>query len=388
MRKLRPRPLRVVSEYETLLGMELDQLAGAPDGGWAMTRVGGYLPPHRMAELLEGRVAGQPRPDWADGSDGAYRGQIHLVRVLDAWLAPRHGALIDHQGRVFQRTVGEMLSWNPDLAALPFVEARGETRYLAPPARLPRLKSATVFMATGGTFNYGHCLLDCLPSLLAVEEAGLTEAFPPVAPPMTRWNRDLLGLAFPGLKVRTLRSQLVRVDETVYSTSLDHFLHRPNKILLDLRDRILANAPPASPARRVYISRRSYSMRVMVNETELEAALAARGFEIIRAERLSVAEQIACMRGADVVVGATGAGLANALMAPGGAKIFEILPEGFTAPWLRNMIHLAGNEWHGFFCPAPVDHGEVPWRYRIRRGFRWGYRLPLDAFLSFLDASL
>jgi capsular polysaccharide biosynthesis protein len=126
-------------------------------------------------------------------------------------------------------------------------------------------------------------------------------------------------------------------------------------------------------------------MRVMVDEPALEAALKARGFTIVRAERLSPAEQIALMRGAELVVGATGAGLANALFAPERAKVFEILPENFANWWLRNLVHLAGGDWYGYFCPAPTDPREVPWRYRIRRGFRWGYRLPLQDFLRFLD---
>lgn len=380
--------LRVVSERQALPEVAAEELAArrpAAPGAWALTRFGGHVPPDMLQALVAGRTGGGPLPDWADGSDGAHRGQTAVVRAREVLLAPRHGAVIDRSGQVYQSTVGEMLSWKPDLGALPHVKAGGDERRLEPPSNLPRIEAATVFMATGGEFNYGHYLLDCLAALMAVEEQGLLAEAPPIAPPLKPWQRDLLGLAFPEVAVRQTRAAMVRLGEAVFASPMDHFLHRPNKLLLKLRDRILENAPASPGARRIYISRRAYPMRVMVNEPALEAALQARGFTIIRAEGLTPSQQIALMRGAEVVVGATGAGLANALFAPPGAKVFEILPVTFANWWLRNLCHLAGVDWHGYFCPAPVEASEVSWTYRIRRGFRWGYRLPLGEFLRFLD---
>jgi capsular polysaccharide biosynthesis protein len=380
--------LRLAPEDEILPETSVEALkAGPAAGGWATTRIGGFLPGPELEAKVAGRIGGTAPPaPWAAGVEGARRGPLRVMRAREVCFAPGHGVLIDAEGRVFQATAAEMLSWKDDLGVLPHVRRAGDELVFAPPADLPRLPAATVFMAKGGEFNYGHFLLDCLPSLLAVEELGLTRELPPLAPPLSRWNRDLLRLAFPDLSVAETRAPLVRLSEAAFASSLDHFLHRPNRILLDLRERLLARAPPPTPARRVYVSRRAYPMRVMVNEPALEAALAARGFRIVRAERLSVADQIALIRGAEVVVGATGAGLSNVLVAPEGCKVVEILPETFADPWLRTLAHLSGGDWMGYFCPAPVDAAEVSWRYRIRRGFRWGYRLPLGDFLTFLDA--
>ena len=380
--------LRVVHERLVLPHVPAADLSArrpAAPGAWALTRFGGHLTPDRLQAMVAGRTGGGPLPPWHDGSDGAHRGQTAVVRVEDVLLAPRHGVLIDAGGQVLQTTAGEMLSWKPDLAVLPHVRAQGAARLMTVPGGLPRIGAASVFMATGGEFNYGHYLLDCLAALLAIEELGLLTALPPLAPPLSRWQRDLAGLAFPGLEIRQTRAPLVRLGEAAFASPMDHFLHRPNALLLKLRERVLAAAPPSPGARRIYISRRAYPMRVMVNEPALEAALMARGFTVIRAEGLTPAQQIALMRGAEVVVGATGAGLANALFAPEGAKVFEILPVSFANWWLRNLCHLAGVDWHGWFCPAPVDKAEVSWMYRIRRGFRWGYRPPLEDFLRFLD---
>lgn len=377
-----PLVLEVVPERRALACVQPETLRGesvAPPGAWAVTA------PERVV-TPGGEAGGAPVPDWIGGV--AVQAEITIARARDLVLAPRSGVLIGATGQVFQSTAGEMLSWRPDLKALPRVRAVGEARLFDPPPGLPRLATASVFQAKGGEFNYGHFLLDCLPALLAIERQGLTARFPPVAGPLSRWRRDLLSMAFPGLAVRELAQPLVRIDEAAFASPMDHFLHRPNLIVGRLRERILDRAPAPAGRRRIYVSRRAYPMRVMVNEPELERALEARGFLVVRPERLKPAEQIALMRGAEVVVGATGAGLANGLFAPEGAQVFEILPETFAAPWLRDVLHVVGVDWRGYFCPAPVSRTEVSWAYRIRRGFRWGYRLPLADFLAFLDARI
>jgi capsular polysaccharide biosynthesis protein len=129
-------------------------------------------------------------------------------------------------------------------------------------------------------------------------------------------------------------------------------------------------------------------MRVMINEAALEAALRARGFEIIKPERLSAAAQVQMMREAEVVVGPTGAAMTNALFASAGARIVEIQPENFTSQWVWAASRRAGADWRGYVCASPVSPRRVGWRHRIRRGFRFGYEVPLDDFLSFVDAAL
>jgi capsular polysaccharide biosynthesis protein len=126
----------------------------------------------------------------------------------------------------------------------------------------------------------------------------------------------------------------------------------------------------------------------MVNEAALEAALRGRGFEIVRPERLRAADQIQMMREAQVVVGPTGAAMANALFTSAGARIVEIQPQNFTSQWVWAASRSAGAEWGGYVCASPVDPRAVAWRHRLRRGFRFGYDLPLDDFLTFVDTAL
>ncbi len=191
--------------------------------------------------------------------------------------------------------------------------------------------------------------------------------------------------------MREIAAPAIRLDQAVYATSMDHFLHAPNALLTRVRERLAARAGP-SPLRaeRVYLSRRSHAhtMRILLNEVELERALAARGFAIVRAERLRPAEQIALCRQAKVVVGPTGAGMANALFAEPGSLVIDIQPQVFPGAWISAFGEQIGHDGWTYYVPAPAPAAEVPWIRRARRGFRFAYRLPLAHFLAFLDARL
>lgn len=289
---------------------------------------------------------------------------------------PGFGAVLDRQARAYRAPAGGALACTPDLSCLPPV-----------PPDAPTLDAGAVWLSWGGTFNYGHFLLDGLSSLLALDELGLLQTHPPLAPPLARWQRDLLAVGFPEAAVTETAAPVVRLRQAAFATSLDHFLNAPNALLGRLRERLLARAPaPAGEGRRLYISRRRQSMRVMVNEAELEAALRERGFAVVEPERLPVADQIALFRSAAVIAGPTGAAFANALFAPEGALVVEIQPENFRSDWVAHLRRVVGLDGCVHLCPSPLPDTEAPVLAKLRRGFHFAYRLELAPFLAELDA--
>ena len=128
-------------------------------------------------------------------------------------------------------------------------------------------------------------------------------------------------------------------------------------------------------------------MRVMLNEPELEAELAKRGFAIVHPETLTVAQQIEMMRGAEVIVAPTGAALANGLWAPLHSKLIEIRPVEFGDAWVPLFREALGAGWQRFQAPDEVPLHEVPFRYRRRLGFRFAYRVDLPRLLEVIDAA-
>lgn len=129
-------------------------------------------------------------------------------------------------------------------------------------------------------------------------------------------------------------------------------------------------------------------MRVMVGEAAFEKALIARGFTIVRPETMSAGQQVALMRDAEIVVGASGAALANAVFLPKGARVVEIQPLNFTSQWVRAACRQVGVDWRGYVCASPAPAWQAPVLARLRRGFKFAYRPPLDDLLAVVDAAL
>ncbi len=309
-----------------------------------------------------------------------------VCAVGPCWWYPSFGAVIGMDGALYNASVGEARHGSADLSAIPGVAPGGAS--LLPPPRAPFVESGAVFVPWGAGFNYGHFVIDALPSILALEQAGLLHDAPLLAPRLKDWQRDLIALAAPGVTPQEIDAPAVRLGRAVFATSMDHFLHNPNGLLATLAERIVANAPQGTGARRIYLSRRGQSMRVMVDEAAFERALRARGFKIVRPETLSARAQVAMMRDAEIIVGASGAALANAVFLSRGARVIEIQPTNFTSQWVRAACRQVGVEWRGYVCASPCPARAAPLLARLRRGFRFAFRPDLNDLLVFVDAAL
>ena len=386
-------PLEVVFEENVLPRVD-DVLAEPPPaapGAMAQAIPEQILDEPETRALLGGRSGGIDVPPWAHGANGVLRSRVDLVRLPGVWHAPAYGALFDDHGRVFHKAIHEALYLTPTLGLLPGVRVEADGPVFRVPGEVPVIERATVFMAWGGLHNYGHFLIDCLPALATAMGAGAAERFPAITPPLLPWHRQLLSLMLGEQPMpRLVEAPLVRIEDAVFATAMDHFLHAPNAPLDGVRERILAGAAidPAGGAKRIYVTRRGSQKRVLVNELDLETALAARGFTIVRPEDLSVREQIALFHQAELIVAPAGAALANVLFCRPGAKVIELQPSNFIGVWVRNIALLVGVDWRAFFVPSPLSETEVylEGHHRPNAEFRW--RLDLPAFLAFLDAAI
>lgn len=378
-----PLALRPIVEAQDLPRMQVPELRER----FARGEVGvAWSPEHDASASAPLGVIGGPQASaWPHDIASAPPVNVPaLCAVGESWWFPKFGALIGTDGALYNATIGEARHGSQDLSAIPGLQ--GER--FAPPAAAPEVEVGAVFLPWGAGFNYGHFIIDALPSLLAMQQAGLLEGVPALAPKLAAWQRDLIAMAFPDLELREVEAPVVRLKRATFSTSMDHFLHHPNGLLADVAARVLARAPAGQGARRVYLSRRGQSMRVMVGEAAFERALEARGFTIVRPETMGAAEQVALMREAEVVVGASGAALANAVFLPKGARVVEIQPLNFTSQWVRAACRQAGVDWRGYVCASPCPAREAPVLARLRRGFKFAFRPPLDDLLRFVDQAL
>lgn len=313
-----------------------------------------------------------------------------VFRVANVWHAPAFGAVLDDQGRVFSGSVREALALTPTLAALPGARRQGETMLFTPPTDAPVFERATVFVNWAALHNYSHFLIEALPALRAVLDAGSLERFPAVAPPLLPWQRVLLRLMLGDQAAMPIEidAPVARLGEALLVSPTERFIDAPGPLLRTVRDSILANAAladrPDAP-RRLYVSRHGATRRVLLNEAELEAAMAARGYAIVRPESLSVRDQIALFRGAEIIVAQSGAALANVLFCQTGARIVEIQSNGREPVWARDVAQVIGADWRAFVEASSPIQTEMLLAGDLRPDTAFTWRLDLEAFLAFVD---
>lgn len=380
-----PISLRPVVEARDLPPMLSDALRER----FARGEIGvAWSPEHdASAGAPTGRLGGPEASSWPYALSSPPPVNVPALSAVGAcWWFPGFGAVIGADGALYNATIGEARHGSADLSAIPGVEPGGTV--FSPPSDAPEIDGGAVFVPWGAGFNYGHFVIDALPSLLAMEQMGFLADAPALCPRLTAWQRDLIAMAAPGVRLHEVDAPVVRLRRAVFATSMDHFLHHPNGLLATLAERVRANGPDGAGARRIYLSRRGQSMRVMVGEVALERALRARGFTIVRPETLDARAQVALMRDAEIVVGASGAALANAVFLSPGARVVEIQPTNFTSQWVRAACRQVGVEWCGYVCASPCSAAQAPLLARVRRGFKFAFRPDLDDLLHFVDAAL
>lgn len=98
-----------------------------------------------------------------------------------------------------------------------------------------------------------------------------------------------------------------------------------------------------SSEKKIYV-RRNSGVRKITNGDELEAYLVEHGYKVIEPEKLSFSQQVQCFQDASVVVGSSGAALANLLFTPKQARTYILIAKySNTSYWYWQNIACASN---------------------------------------------
>jgi hypothetical protein len=180
--------------------------------------------------------------------------------------------------------------------------------------------------------NYGSFIFRTLPKLRSLARLGLHDLPVLVYAPQPA-QRQLLALCgVPESRLIQHHPYLTTTADRAIVPTLrnpDALLDGESLALFgELRGRY--GTPPGE--RRIYVSRLGHtqaggSTRVMQNEGQLIAALAALGFDIVEPQRLTAQEQIHAFASAGLVVGPSGSGLFNVAFCHPGTKLIDIESE-------------------------------------------------------------
>lgn len=323
------RRVRAAPGFAPLLGLPEERIASV--SVWAQRAREtldwchrGEWGPHyrelRPAELLvkqpPNRLAG-PRgavPDWPDTRPYHSYDPVWLASIPGGCVIGPDGVVVTPDNRILAES-----AWgNGWLEQHPLLRTWRRPKY-------EQLPGATFTIASPVWSGYSHCLLEVLPRLALLEAAEGMETRVLVSSPPAGWQREaleLFGLAdltLEPLGVRSIECELLHLPAQLGRPGHAHPLVREW-----LQARTAAVAPNAAAPRRLYVTRRLAQRRRVRNEVELEPLLQDYGFSIVETERMSFTEQVRLFKGAGVVVGAHGAGLASLVFAPAGCRVVEL----------------------------------------------------------------
>lgn len=195
------------------------------------------------------------------------------------------------------------------------------------------LPGTSALLAAASGANYYHWLLESLPRLWLLEQAGvdlnsinrflLNEE----QSPFHSQTLERLGVA-PGKLMSCRKDQVLRCIHLVVSSLPADPMVYPGWALAFLRERFLPAAAPMN-VERIFISRRHALRRRLLNETEIEAGLRAAGFKTVVLEQQSFAEQIGLFASARIIVAPHGAGLSNLVFSEPGTRVVELVAPTF-----------------------------------------------------------
>ncbi len=220
--------------------------------------------------------------------------------------------------------------------------------------KLPKCKhvnASVCVLLSQGHENYYHWMYDILPMFELLKLSGLSaELFLVDAiQPFQLESLQMLGIKKEQIiqcrknmhiKARTMIIPFMRGHCSKWSYE---FLRR--------------SFPPdaaknANSHRRIYITRAGNKRRRVINESDVENTLKARGFHTISCDNLSFQEQISIFSGAEAVIAPHGAALSNLVFCKPGTRVFELF-----SPQYVNVCY-----W------AVCAHAELKYHYLLGEG--------------------
>lgn len=252
--------------------------------------------------------------------------------------------------------------------------------WLPPPKRI---SGSLAVVGCAGAGNYYHWLIDALPRLLALRDAGLLDDDAKVAVPRCTLSAIAESLELIGIgSDRTValgRYSQVQADRLLVATATCHLIGPTQSAIDRLRQAFLGPASNLDPkairaseqstrqtepsrdqtpelrkredarSRRLLVLRTG--ARAFMNDQVIEDSLRPFGFEPLRLEKVRFVDQIAAFRSADVIVAAHGAGLANLVWCSPGSKVLECFSSDYLNPCFRSLSRAAGVD-HNFIVSA------------------------------------
>lgn len=200
-----------------------------------------------------------------------------------------------------------------------------------------------------GFENYFHLVTELIPRIELYENAYPNCRY--LIPQLPEFGEELL--------------RFIPIDEDRVIPQLPGFIYTADQLLATnwglnfiperfewMCERLLT--PSEENDKRLFVMRKDYLPRCLVNQDDVKNLFESYGFEAVRAEELSVSDQIDLFARANWVAGAHGSGLTNAIWMRSG-NVIEIRPDGYDNRSLYHLGITSGVESYSVVSGAIVD---------------------------------
>jgi hypothetical protein len=283
----------------------------------------------REAEVIKrGAMIGEPADvSLTDRGDGESVPAVRVATLPHGRVLGPHHAVITGRGDLVQEVSRYFGTSRP----------REHPLFLNPYPPPPYTVTGRLgVLAARGDSNYYHFLVDVLPRIGVLEQSPDAPTpdlwYVPLTLPFHGELLDRVGVP-SGERLDAAEHPHVRADELVVPGLPATTEKNPPWVVEWLRARLLPEAPVAAVRTRIYVTRgASANNRAVRNETEVRALLESFGFVGVDPGALSVEEQIRTFAGAELIVAAHGAALANLVFCSPDTRVIELFPAGYLLP--------------------------------------------------------
>ena len=343
------RQLIKLGEYVKTRGIPTIKVA---DAALVETPVPKVFPAHDQEYLASPHDSYNfPQIYVATVSDGMIYGGTNLVLTKDE--------VICHDLYDFERDYTSEELWGRTLID----PRKGRIRWLLHDEAPERLPAAAAFVDACAP-NYAHWLTEVLPRIAAFCASEQFKGIPIVVDDGLHQNimESLLLVAGADREIITLSTGRALAVGELYLTSVAGYVpfeRRTNKLSGHshgvfsprafelIRNQITSFAeklPEHAWPEKIYL-RRNSGARKVTNAEELEELLVAQGYVIVEPEKLTFLQQTQLFSHAKVIVGSSGAALANILFAPPNVKAFILISKyPDTSYWYWQNIACASSK--------------------------------------------
>lgn len=215
---------------------------------------------------------------------------------------------------------------------------------------LHQVSGRVLDLTTPGSNLYSHWLLDLLPKVKAVADAGFDVAndFDKIivnfyGSQFKKESFSLLGIDDSKVFDFTNHVKCFSVESIVSVTPCRHSLYTPQWVADYVRG-VFQVSDMADFSEKVYISRSKGNTRRILNEASFIEYISTLGYKTYYCEDHSIAETAAIIRNATHIIAPHGAGLANLVFARPGTKVTELF-----------CAHLS-SEFYKLACVSSLDY--------------------------------